>query len=391
MAELRLWAYRRFARRQMDDAGTADPEQPIPLRRPFEPDRPGSDRLAIAEPLVSLIASAPPDRPPSPAPVSLVVVGVGGPAGVTVIEYVCSEGYRVIATDTDAFADGLRLVDESLVTPPIEHPSFLGVLHQLIDRVEADAVVCADADSLHTLSTIGRGLDDSGAATWFPDAYAAALTRDRIALARVLDGAGVPSDLGVRADDSPDRQSANGAPVGERPMYAVDALVDRSGVLVGAVAYWRPAGRSGGLTIGSTFHNPAVPVLVSATLAAVGLQGPAMVTGRIEEDGAMVVTGVAPGFSVGLPLTVAAGADLVGQYVNGLLDRPIRSDLLTYHTGVSLPRSDGTRPRGQAIPVEGTAGHETGRWHDRYAAGGGWDARPAGTTPRDRARPEGPW
>jgi hypothetical protein len=100
---------------------------------------------------------------------------------------------------------------------------------------------------------------------------------------------------------------------------------------------------------------------VSAALAAVGLKGPATVTGRIDPGGGVVLTGIDPGYSSAFPLAVAAGADLAGQYLQGLIGWPIRPDLLTYHDDVSMLRA-GERPFDPgAAGGAGDGGERTGR------------------------------
>ena len=45
-----------------------------------------------------------------------------------------------------------------------------------------------------------------------------------------------------------------------------------------------------------------------------------------------------PRFSGGLPLSLAAGADLVGQYLRGLLGLPMRPERLRARAGVTMVR-----------------------------------------------------
>ena len=45
-----------------------------------------------------------------------------------------------------------------------------------------------------------------------------------------------------------------------------------------------------------------------------------------------------PRFSGGLPLSLAAGADLVGEYLRGVLGQPVRPEELLFRPGVSMFR-----------------------------------------------------
>ncbi len=327
--------------------------------------------FAVAYPgAVEPLAATVPGPPSPSAPLPLVVVGVGGPAGVGIVQALQVAGHRVLATDPDPFAAALRIAAESIVTPHPSHPSFVGILCQLVDTMPAAAVVCVDAETLRVLAVTGGPLTRRGACTWFPEPHAAAVTRDRATAARIMAAVGVPSDfgaaglLGGAGDLDPGIVAAGGR------AFAVDALVDRSGVLVGAVSSWRPVGRDGLPVVGATFHEPSIPNLVSAALAAVGLRGPATVTGRVDPGGSVVLTGIDPGYSSAFPLAVAAGADLAGQYLQGLIGWPVRPDLLTYHDDVSmLPGTERTLGRG-ATPAAGA---------DDLGIGGGGSGEASGS------------
>src|SRR5205823_12279345 len=99
---------------------------------------------------------------------------------------------------------------------------------------------------------------------------------------------------------------------------AVDALVDPHGVMVGAVRRWRLETSAGISTKGRTFSDDALVGHTGQVLAAVGLTGPANVQGFVDEAGLITFIEVNPRFSGGLPLSIAAGADLVGEYLRGV-------------------------------------------------------------------------
>jgi len=119
--------------------------------------------------------------------------------------------------------------------------------------------------------------------------------------------------------------------------FTVDALVDRDGTLAGAVPRWRLETKAGISTKGRTFSHPELPGAVEALLAAVGLRGPANVQGFVANGRATFVE-VNPRFSGGLPLSLAAGADLVGEYVRGIFGEPLRPERLEYRAGVTMTR-----------------------------------------------------
>ena len=73
-------------------------------------------------------------------------------------------------------------------------------------------------------------------------------------------------------------------------------------------------------------------------LKAVGLIGPANVQGFVTDDGAVVIHEVNPRFSGGLPLSLAAGADLVEEYLRAIMGAAVRPERLVGRPGVLMLR-----------------------------------------------------
>jgi carbamoyl-phosphate synthase large subunit len=120
--------------------------------------------------------------------------------------------------------------------------------------------------------------------------------------------------------------------------FTVDALVDRSGELVAAVPRWRLETKAGISTKGETFVDDRVTAGVAHVLRTVALVGPANVQGFVSDGGEVSFVEVNPRFSGGLPLSLAAGAELVGQYLRAILGEPIERDRLSYRPGVRMIR-----------------------------------------------------
>jgi carbamoyl-phosphate synthase large subunit len=130
--------------------------------------------------------------------------------------------------------------------------------------------------------------------------------------------------------------------------FTADVLVDRDGSLLTCVPRWRDETRGGISVRGTTFDSTAVTAVVAAALAAVGHTGPANVQGFVADpaalaadpdaDVAVAVVEVNPRFSGGLPLTLAAGADVVGTYLSGILQPDLELPRLTYRPDVRMAR-----------------------------------------------------
>jgi carbamoyl-phosphate synthase large subunit len=120
--------------------------------------------------------------------------------------------------------------------------------------------------------------------------------------------------------------------------FTADALIGRDGALLACVPRWREETRAGISVRGTTFESPEVVEAVFDTLRAVKLTGPANVQGFVDAEGRVTIVEVNPRFSGGLPLTLAAGADLVGTYLAGILDPDAELPQLTFQPGVRMAR-----------------------------------------------------
>jgi carbamoyl-phosphate synthase large subunit len=119
--------------------------------------------------------------------------------------------------------------------------------------------------------------------------------------------------------------------------FTVDALVSREEELVGAVPRWRIETKAGISTKGRTFSDDRVLEGVAAVLSALHFQGAANVQGFVDGEQVWFLE-VNPRFSGGLPLSLAAGADLVGEYLRGVLDLQIRCERLEFREGATMTR-----------------------------------------------------
>jgi carbamoyl-phosphate synthase large subunit len=311
-----------------------------------------------------------PFRADGSRPPRVLVTGAGGPAGVAVIRALRGGGVPVVGADADEMAAGLLLADDFGVVPRAEDPTFTDKLFELAQRTSVTALVCTVAEEMVALSRAGEQLAAAGVAAWLPEAHAVETCMDKWRLATRMTAWEIPSPqtgLGS-ADGIPGpwivkprfgRGSRHVYPV-DRPEdlrwvlervpdpivqtrlsgaeFTVDALVDRDLSLAGAVARWRLETKAGISTKGRTFVDGHLQDLVAALLAALELEGPANVQGFLGEDGCFALLEVNPRFSGGLPLSLAAGADLVGQYLQGMLGRPIRRERLRYRPEVLMTR-----------------------------------------------------
>jgi carbamoyl-phosphate synthase large subunit len=313
-----------------------------------------------------LHAAAPPPVAASASTLPVVLVtGAGGAAGVGVVRALKAAGARVIAVDSDDSAVGLQLADVGRTVPLADEPDFLPVLCGLAAANGARAIVSTVDEELPLLATQPPAIAAAGVATWLPGLAAVRMCLDKWAFAQAVAAAGVPhppTNLG-RADgvpgpwivkprfgrDSSDLYTVDDAAelssaIAHTPNaivqtrlegleFTIDALVDHGGVLAAAVPRWRLGAED------RTFEDPKLVWQAQRIVTALQLEGAVSISGfMLASSGLYCFTQVKPRFSDGLSLSLAAGADLVGEYVRGMVGLPLRRERLVHRPGVTLER-----------------------------------------------------
>jgi carbamoyl-phosphate synthase large subunit len=301
--------------------------------------------------------------------VTVMVTGAGGPAGVNVIRALADD-VRPVAVDADPNAVGFRLASEATVVPRADADGYIDALEAAAVRFGATALIPTVAEELEVLAGAAERLEGIGLRTWLPGAGAVRRCVDKWEFAKCTTGAALPTpatELGRRGDvpgpwivkprwgrGSRDVFGSDDAVqvdqlVGFVPEpivqhraageeFTIDALVDRDGSLAGICPRWRRETRGGISTRGETFEHDGLREATATLLSAVGLVGPANVQGFIDEAGGVTFIEINPRFSGGLPLSQAAGADFVGEYLRGVLGDTVRPSRLACRPGVTMLR-----------------------------------------------------
>ena len=381
LVELRLWAQEHRSGEPMQTEERADvtTPEPVPALVPASsartPIAPAPSPVIEEEP-----AAARPRRPATRTPrtrplrargpVPVLVTGAGGPAGVAVIRALRAAGHPVVGADADRLAVGLRLAHDSVVLPSADDPGFVDAVCEAAETHGAHALVSTVAEELIALAEGEAELQASGLATWLPDPTAVHACIDKWRFAQVLEAAGLngPATALGTADGVPGPwivkprrgRGSRGVHAVERkdelawvlprvdePIvqtrldgreFTIDCLVDRDGELAAAVPRWRIETKAGVSTKGRTFADELLCKEAAVVLAAVGLTGPANVQGFVAVDGSATFVEVNPRFSGGLPLALASGADLVGEYLRGVMGETLRRDRLAFRPGLTMVR-----------------------------------------------------
>jgi carbamoyl-phosphate synthase large subunit len=300
----------------------------------------------------------------------LMVTGAGGPAGTAVIEELERRDIAVLAVDVAADAAGFFLASESAVVPRYVTDGYGDVLADLAVERGCDGIVSTISEEMVVLSHHVDRVKARGLAIWTPPSHALRQCVDKWAFAETLGAAHVPTPmtaLGMRGsvpgpwvvkprfgrgsndvivtasatvvdvmvDEVPDAIVQHRI-VGRE--FTADCLVDRGERVRGVVARWRSQTRGGISVKGTVFESAEIVDAVQATVSAIGLEGPINLQGFVGDDGAVTVIEVNPRFSGALPLSIHAGADLVGEFVRGMFGLSIRDDRLRARPGVTMIR-----------------------------------------------------
>jgi carbamoyl-phosphate synthase large subunit len=303
---------------------------------------------------------------------TVLVTGAGGAAGVAVLRALSTAGVTTVAADPDPLAAGRHLADADTAVPYASDPRFAANVVDAAVAHAVDAVICTVAEEMPTLSTVTDELAAAGVSMWLSPADAVETCIDKQRFSKAAQSAGLPipptalgtadgipgpwivkprfgrgsrdvrrvdtaDALDVALRDTPDPivQTRSGG-----REFTVDVLVDRDGHVAGAVPRWRIETKAGISTKGETFSDERVTGLVHRTVAALVLEGALNLQGFVTDDPEVpvVLIEVNPRFSGGLPLSLAAGADLVGEFLRGTLDQAIRPERLQHRDGVVMTR-----------------------------------------------------
>ncbi|MGI5380551.1 ATP-grasp domain-containing protein [Streptomyces sp. CA-251387] len=305
------------------------------------------------------------------APRRILVTGVGANPGFGLTRSLTRLGHQVIAADANPLAPGLLLPGvEPRVTPLAADPDYPHVMTELCRDLAVDAVVAGIEHDLPPLMDMAPQLQADDVRLWLPDAESMRSCIDKAAFHQVLTTHGIPTPrtwLPEAIDQVPDHtplvvkpRRGHGAqnvhfidrrdhacllcelvpePLVQERVYGyeftADCLVDRTG-RASAILRRRNLVKAGLAAVSTTFDHPAVREAVVKTLGAVRARGICCVQGFVSDDAAVTITELNVRIAGGFPLSEAAGADLVGQMVNGLFGLPVDHDRLTYKAGLFL-------------------------------------------------------
>lgn len=295
-------------------------------------------------------------------PVTVLVTGSGGAAGVAVVRSLLAAGHRVISADCDPFAAGLYLVPEEdrVVLPRGDAPDFADrLLEEAVDR-GVDVVIPTVDEELIVASRRRSAFYGAGVTVLVSATAALEGCLDKWRLIRLLEHV-VPVPDSVLLDDAFDASArvypllvkprtgrgGRGVTVVHDPAeiermpcdgsllvqeflpgeeYSVDVLVDHSGRARASVPRLRIRIDSGVAVVARTVRDAELEAYGVAAATAAGIWGPANVQFRRDADGTPRLLEINPRFPGTLGVTIAAGVDLPALALADALGEPLASE-----------------------------------------------------------------
>ncbi|MFD8966014.1 ATP-grasp domain-containing protein [Streptomyces sp. NPDC059568] len=317
------------------------------------------------------------------------MTGVGANPGFGLTRSLIRLGHTVIAADANRLAPGFLLPSVvPRVIPLASDPDYPGVVAGLCRELAVEAVVAGIEPDLEPLTQMVPQLEADGVRLWLPEAWSVRACTDKALFHEALTEHGIatprtwqPREIGQVPDGTElvvKPRRGHGAqnvhfvrrreharvlcelvpePIVQERIYGseftADCLVDRAGH-ASVILRRRDLVKAGLAAVSTTFDDPNVRDLVEQTLDAVGARGLCCVQGFVSGDDTITITELNLRIAGGFPLTEAAGADLVGQMVNGLFGLPVDHSRLTCRTGVFLTNYIETLAVGDAAELERT-------------------------------------
>jgi carbamoyl-phosphate synthase large subunit len=289
----------------------------------------------------------------------VLVTGVGGPSGISILRALEDTPLTLLAGDIDPFAAGLYLVDapQRAILPRGDDPRFADELLARCERAEIDVLVPTVDTELLPLARRRAEFAEAGVTLVLASEDTLAVCLDKWALAErchgrvrgpatvVVDAAFDPADVTPPVIVKPRSGSGSrGIRLIERradlealvrdgtllvqehlpgPEYSLDVLARADGHISAVVARERLKVDSGIAVTARTLRDPALDRFARAVAQAIELTTVANVQVKIDAAGEPALLEVNARFPGTMPLTVAAGVDMPRLAVMEALGEPI--------------------------------------------------------------------
>src|SRR4051794_8301707 len=126
---------------------------------------------------------------------SILITGVGGGVGQSILKCLQGTGYRLVGVDGEALATGLYAVDQAYTIPYASQPGFVD---RLLEMARAEGCVLLFPGLDAELPYLARSADrfaSIGTRVVISDPEVIKISDDKLATARFLDRHGFPSPV----------------------------------------------------------------------------------------------------------------------------------------------------------------------------------------------------
>src|SRR5216683_2735990 len=222
---------------------------------------------------------------------TVLITGVGGPAGRAGASYFANKGYRVVGTDVREVASPAT---DFRFVPAARDPRFVAVLLAMAVREKAALVVSTVTEELPVVARMRTALRERGIAFCISDPSGVDVANDKLRTAEDLDRGGRGVVVHHGADDlacaSPEEVVWQEFLSGEE--YDLNLFVERDGSVPAAVVL-RKTGLKDGL-VGNALgvervERPDVAGVGMRAARSLGLEGPIDMDIRLSADGSPAV------------------------------------------------------------------------------------------------------
>lgn len=285
------------------------------------------------------------------------------------------EGVITVATDSSPWAPGLRAADHSAVLPDVRGDDYLPALLDVVARHSVDTIIPVTDHDLVLLAKERERFGALGCRPAVGTPTAVEALRSKLETHRVLASEGVPTPRTVGLDAGtvsswssfpcvvkPDRgsggigvricsdgkaldaalRSADDLVVQERlegTEVTCDGFVTQDGGVT-VVPRERVSVRAGEVEQSVTLDAPEVREVARRAVLAAGLNGFFALQGFVDAEGSFSVTEINPRLGGGVPLSLAAGADLLSLWIAECAGLEVAGFSTDYVVGLGMSRFD---------------------------------------------------
>jgi carbamoyl-phosphate synthase large subunit len=289
----------------------------------------------------------------------ILVTGVGGPSGVSILRAMAEEPVAMLGGDIDPYAAGLYLLeaDRRHILPRGDDPRMASMLLDLCRAEEVDVLVPTVDTELLPLARARGEFAEAGVTLVVASEETLAVCLDKWRLAeRCRDAVRVPETWLVDAGFDPSAPSlpvivkprsgsgSRGIVLVERreelealprdgtllvqehlpgPEHSLDVLARADGRVAAVVPRERLKVDSGIAVTGRTKHDERLDTFAREVAGLIGLTTVANVQVKEDADGEPALLEVNPRFPGTMPLTVASGVDMPRLAIGEALGTPI--------------------------------------------------------------------